>query len=95
MVCLFRNRHLQIDWAIITDISSGFKRKNLLLPKTTKINIFKCSTAQFGKRHQREILFQDKVWKTQEYFVYFKFFKPQYWDKRSADVRRRNCVVLP
>lgn len=41
MVCLFRNRHLQIDWAIITDISSGFKRKNLLLPKTTKIYIFK------------------------------------------------------
>ena len=45
MVCLFRNRHLQIDWAIITDISSGFKRKNLLLPKTTKIYIFKGSTA--------------------------------------------------
>ncbi len=53
------------------------------------------STAQFSKRQQREILFQDKVWKTQEYFVYFKFFKLQYWDKRSADVRRCNCAVLP
>ena len=27
--------------------------------------------------------------------LYFKFFKPKYWDKRSADVRRRNCAVLP
>ena len=25
----------------------------------------------------------------------FKFFKLQYWDKRSADVRRCNCAVLP
>ena len=27
--------------------------------------------------------------------LYFKFFKLKYWDKRSADVRRRNCAVLP
>ena len=27
--------------------------------------------------------------------MYFKFFKLQYWDKRSADVRRCNCAVLP
>ena len=25
----------------------------------------------------------------------FKFFKLQYWDKRSADVRRCNCAMLP
>ena len=25
----------------------------------------------------------------------FKFFKLQYWGKRSADVRRRNCAELP
>ena len=31
----------------------------------------------------------------QEYFVYFKFFKPQYWSKRSAEDRRRICVVMP
>ena len=31
----------------------------------------------------------------QEYFVYFKFFKPQYWSKRSAEGRRRICVVMP
>ena len=27
--------------------------------------------------------------------MYFKFFKLQYWDKRSVDVRRCNCAVLP
>ena len=31
----------------------------------------------------------------QEYFVYFKFFKPQYWSKRSAEGRRHICVVMP
>ena len=27
--------------------------------------------------------------------LYFKFFKLQDWDKRSAAVRRRNYAVLP
>ena len=27
--------------------------------------------------------------------MYFKFFKRQYWDKRAAKDRRRNCAVLP
>ena len=27
--------------------------------------------------------------------MYFKFFKRQYWDKRAAEDRRRNCAVLP
>ena len=27
--------------------------------------------------------------------MYFKFFKRQYWDKRSVEDRRRNCAVLP
>ena len=40
--------------------------------------------ALFGKSIRREILLQDKVWKMQEYFVYFKFFKPQNWRKRSG-----------
>ena len=31
---------------------------------------------------------QMKVWKTQEYFVYFAFFKLHSWDKRSAEGRR-------
>ena len=53
------------------------------------------STAQIGKSIRREILLQDKVWKTQEYFVSFKFFKPQYWSKRSAEGRRRIGVVMP
>ncbi len=26
--------------------------------------------------------------------MYFKFFKRQYWDKRSVEARRRNCAVL-
>ena len=53
------------------------------------------STAQIGKSIRREILLQDKVWKTQEYFVSFKFFKPQYWSIRSAEGRRRIGVVMP
>ncbi len=32
-------------------------------------------------------MFQIVVWKTQEYFVYFKFFKPKSWDKRFAECR--------
>ena len=59
------------------------------------IEKIKGSTAQFGKRPQREILPQDKVWAAQEYFVYFKLPKLQDWGKRSAEARRRNCVVLP
>jgi len=35
-----------------------------------KFRIFHGSTAQFGKRQQREILLQDKVLAAQEYFVY-------------------------
>ena len=41
-----------------------------------------------GKRIRREILTLDKVWKTQEYCMYFKFFKPQDCGKRSAEGRR-------
>ena len=43
----------------------------------------------FGKSGWREILAQVKVPKTQEYFVYFKFFKLHSWAKRSASRRRR------
>ncbi len=42
------------------------------------------NTAQFGKQIRREIFRQVKVWKVQEYFVYFKLFKPQNRRKRSA-----------
>ena len=41
-----------------------------------------------GKRIRREILVQDKVWKTQEYCMYFKFFKPRDCTERSAEGRR-------
>lgn len=27
--------------------------------------------------------------------MYFKLFKPQDWREKSAEVRRRNCAVLP
>ncbi len=27
--------------------------------------------------------------------MYFKLFKPQNWQKGSAEARRRNCAVLP
>ena len=44
---------------------------------------------EIDKRRWREIFSEDKVWKTQEYFVYFKFFKQQYSEKRSVSSRRR------
>ena len=27
--------------------------------------------------------------------MYFAFFKPKHWRKRSAEARRRNCAVMP
>ena len=38
---------------------------------------------------------QIKVWKTQEYFVYFKFFKLHSWGKRSVSCRRRFIQRFP
>ena len=32
-------------------------------------------------------MFQIEVWKSQEYFVYFKIFKPISWGKRPAERR--------
>jgi len=29
-------------------------------------------------------LFQAEIWNMQEYWMYFKCFKPKDWDKRSA-----------
>ncbi len=57
--------------------------------------VIKGNTAQFGKQIRREIFRQVKVWKTEEYCMYFPFFKPKNWRKRSAEARRRNCAVLP
>ena len=53
------------------------------------------SDEKIGKSGQREILLQIKVWKTQEYFVYFKFFKLRLWGKRSAERRRRFFQRFP
>jgi len=36
-----------------------------------------------------QILGQMKVWKTQEYFVYFKFYKLHSWTERSVGSRSR------
>ena len=36
-----------------------------------------------------EILAQIEVWKTQEYWMYFKFFKLNSWDKRSGTPAKR------
>jgi len=47
------------------------------------------SDDEIGKSDWLEILAQIKVWKTQEYCMYFKFFKLQSWVKGSAKHRRR------
>ena len=52
-------------------------------------------TASFGKEAQREILCQFKVSKAGEYCMHFPFLELQKWHKRSAEIRRRNCAVLP
>ena len=44
---------------------------------------------------QREILCRFKAPKTREYCMYFPFWELQNWCKRSAEIRRRNCAVLP
>ena len=49
----------------------------------------KASGEQIGKRCGGEILAQIKVWKAEEYFVYFQLFKLKCWGKRS---RRRQFV---
>jgi len=51
--------------------------------------------AQFGKKSQTGFLSQFKVWKMEEYFVYFPFFKLKKWGKKTAETRSRNCVALP
>ena len=37
----------------------------------------------------------EKGGKPQEYFVYFKVFRTNFWRKRSVRIRRRICAVLP
>ena len=44
---------------------------------------------------QRKILAQPKVWKTEEYFVYFLFFKPHAWGKRFAVQPQLNKTSFP
>jgi len=48
----------------------------------------KGSSELINKSGWREIFWQGEVWKTQEYFVYFKFFIPMDCRKRSG-IRRR------
>ena len=52
-------------------------------------SIWTVTDGSIGKSYQREILSQMKVWKTQEYFVYFAFFKLHSWGKISAEGRRQ------
>ena len=40
-------------------------------------------------------MFQIEVWKSQEYFVYFKIFKPISWGKRPAERRCRLIQRFP
>ncbi|MFR1260922.1 MAG: hypothetical protein ACLSCX_09765, partial [Oscillospiraceae bacterium] len=59
----------------------------------TLLSLFKVflgNTAQFGKQIRRGIFHQGKVWKAEEYCMYFSLFKPQNWWKRSVEARRRN-----
>ena len=37
----------------------------------------------------------EKGGKPQEYFVYFKVLRTNFWRKRSGRIRRRICAVLP
>ncbi len=53
------------------------------------------STAQFGKKSQAGFLFQFKVPKMEKYCMYFPFSELRKWSKKTAETRRRNCVVLP
>ncbi len=70
-----------------------FKFKNCLRNFADEVSRFAeipGSSESIGKSGQREIFCQAEVRKTQEYFVYFKFFEPKDWRKRSAARRRRS-----
>ncbi|MBQ7872010.1 MAG: hypothetical protein IJ357_07705 [Oscillospiraceae bacterium] len=64
-------------------------------PAAALIEIIQVNDDEIGKRWRREILAQKEVWKTQEYFVYFKFSELNSWVKRSAGSRRRFDQRLP
>ena len=53
------------------------------------------NTTQFDKKTQPGFLPQFKVWKMEEYCMYFPFFKLKKWGKKTAEARRHNCAVLP
>ena len=53
------------------------------------------SSDEIGKSRWGEILSQIEVWKMEEYFVYFPFFKLISWGKRSASCRRRFLQSFP
>ena len=76
----------------------SYKRKSWskirYLPQTVMQGV-QAADDMTGKRGWREILAQIKVWKTQEYFVYFGSYKRKSWGKRSAIRRRRSCQRLP
>jgi len=53
------------------------------------------SSDEIDKSGWREILHQMKDWKTQEYWMYFKFSKLHSWGKRSVMRRRRFIQRFP
>ena len=80
--------HMQLDMyyqSLYLAITKGYARYKLERKEYIDAlrEIMGCSDEILGCGW-REIFRQDKAWKTTEYFVYFSFFKPQYWRKRSA-----------
>ena len=64
-----KKQKIHIPAADFTDSTAGCLIKPLFHAKAG-------STDSISKSGWREIFWQVEVWKTQEYFVYFKFFIP-------------------
>ena len=77
----------------------------LLEPETADalLTALEQAMASLSLLPQRAPLVEEEPWhsqnkfvvKTQEYFVYFKVFAADLWDKRAVKARRHNCTVLP
>ena len=79
-----------VVFAILTTACTGCEYRagrGMPLPYKGACKI-KGSSELINKSGWREIFWQGEVWKTQEYFVYFKFFIPMDCRKRSG-IRRR------
>ena len=73
----------------------GWGKRSAAQPRTNESEVPQGSSDSFGKSWRREIFPQPKVQKTAEYCMYFPFFEPHGWGKRSAAQPKPNESEFP